>query len=123
MKKNIVQAILLIICIVNFIILICIFLKFVTCTFTTIHYGVSLLFIIANLLEIIYIFISLKKEQKMRRLICISLLLVVQFIIMIITPAYADSNYIEPKKDTKFDFTSTPSVQPTYYNVYGIYIK
>lgn len=120
MKKNMIKPMLLIVCIINFIILIFIFLNFFTHTITTIHYGVALLFIIVNLLEIIYMFISLKKEQKMNKIIYIILLLIFQFIIMMITPAYADHNYIE---NTRFDFSPTPAVTPTYYNVYGICLK
>ena len=120
MKKS--RHILLGVYIINFLILLTIFIKNgIDKKFNTkIYLGVY--FWIINLIEIVIFSANLKKINKKIILIAITVLFCIQTVILFFVPAY--SQY-EPSftRDKDGYIIPTATVMPNYYNAYGIHIK
>ena len=120
MKKC--KSILLGIYVINFLILLIIFIM--NCLEKEVEPKVYLgvYFWIINLIEIIVFLANFKKINKKNNLIIIALIFFIQTSILFFIPAYSQH---DPKiiKDKDGIIMPVATVMPSYYNAYGIHIK
>lgn len=85
-----------------------------------IYFGVY--FWIINLIEIIFFIANLKKINKKNNIIVIALIFFIQTAILFFVPAYSqhESKFTRDKDGI---IMPAATVMPSYYNAYGIHIK
>lgn len=120
MKKS--RNILLGMYVINFLILLIIFIMncFEKEIEPKIYFGVY--FWIINLIEIIVFVANLKKINKKNNIIVIALIFFIQVSILFFIPAYSQFEY-KLMTDKDGIMIPTPAVMPNYYNAYGMHIK
>lgn len=119
MKKS--RNILLGMYIINFIILLIVFIinKNEKEIDTKIYLGVY--FWVINLIEIIILLIKFKKINKRSILITIAIIFGIQVVALFFIPSYSQ---FEPKRERNGEIIPiTATVMPNYYNAYGIKLE
>ena len=120
MKKS--RKILLGVYIINFLVLLIVFVmnSFEKETNPKTYFGVY--FWIINLIEIIVFIANFKKINKKNNIIVIALIFCIQMAILFFVPAYSQHE-TRLTKDKDGTIMPTATVMPSYYNAYGIHIK
>lgn len=110
MNKKIVQYIIFILYLINFLISTTIFIKFAFDKFIVTNYLIVICFLVLNFIEVIYLLFNLNKKMSKRWSIVLISIFIIQTIVMFIIPIYNEDIGIS-------------TVLPKEYNTYGINIK